>query len=164
MNNQRTRLIRRGVLTALTLSQILLSASAFARGAMPGMTMPVTPATKAAASKQDTGMAGMKRDSAAPRIRSLKERIDPATLPLLPSDLPKWMDGRGNYEVFYKRGAYNFGIYRIPTLAYDFNATGVGHSMAYEDIVRGNTTDLETATFDRINRVLLSPPKLAPTE
>lgn len=100
----------------------------------------------------------------APTPKTLGERIDPATLPKLPGNLPEWMEGRGNYEVFYKRGRYNFGIYRVPALAYDFNATGVGHSMAYEDMVRGSTGKLETATFERINRVLLNPPKLAPTE
>lgn len=102
--------------------------------------------------------------AAAARPKGLGERIDPATLPTLPANLPGWMAGKGNYEVFYKRGRYNFRVYDIPALAYDFNATGVGHSMAYEEMVRGNAGKLETQTFDRINRVLLNPPKLSPTE
>lgn len=96
--------------------------------------------------------------------RTLSQKIDVATLPKLPANLPRWMDGRGNYEIFYKPGNYNYAIYNIPALAYDFNATGVGHSMAYEDMVRGNAGKLETETFNRINRVLNNPPRFAPTE
>lgn len=126
---------------------------------MPGMKMPaINPKPKSDVTGMKKGMPPSARNL------SLSERIDPATLPKLPANLPKWMDGRGNYELFYKRGGFNFRVYDIPKLAYDFNATGVGHSMAYEEMVRSNTARLETQTFDRINRVLLNPPKLAPTE
>ena len=145
--------IYRTPLVALTISLLLCaSGSAFAQTAMPGMAMP-TPSAAHGATPNTL---------AAPR--PISERIDPATLPALPANLPTWMNGRGNYEVFYKRGRYNFGIYRIPQLAYDFNATGVGHSMAYEEMVRGNAGKIETETFNKIVRVLKNPPKLAPTE
>ncbi|MBC8142463.1 MAG: hypothetical protein H7Y38_13595 [Armatimonadetes bacterium] len=144
-------------LLAATVSLLTLAAGvAFAQNTMPGMTMPAAP-------KQD-GISGTKMTVAAPRNKPLAGRIDPATLPTLPANLPKWMSGRGNYEVFYKRGSYNFRVYDIPALAYDFNATGVGHSMAYEEMVRGNAGKLETETFGKIDRVLKNPPKLAPTE
>lgn len=139
-----------GLLTAVTL--LFTPALSSAQETMPNM-------------KMDKGMAAK---STAPNTlaapRKLGERIDSNTLPTLPANLPKWMNGRGNYEVFYKRGAYNFDVYDIPALAYDFNATGVGHSMAYEEMVRGSAAKLETETFDKIVYVLNHPPKLAPSE
>ncbi|MBC7806103.1 MAG: hypothetical protein H7145_08130, partial [Akkermansiaceae bacterium] len=127
------------------------TAAAFAQDAMPGMKM----GAKSNVATAPNTLAAPKR---------LGERIDPADLPKLPANLPGWMSGRGNYEIFYKRGTYNFDVYKIPALAFDFNATGVGHSMAYEEMVRGNAAKLEKETFDKIVYVLNHPPKLSPTE
>lgn len=82
-----------------------------------------------------------------------------------PDSLPRWMGDPRYNEVFYKRGVYNFAVYgMLEPLARDMNGTGVGHSMAYEDLVTGNAKTLETKTFDRITAVLKNPPKLAPGE
>lgn len=85
-------------------------------------------------------------------------------LPVPPRDLPKWMTNTQPNEVFYKRGRYNFDIYNIRPLAYDLNAVAVGHSMAYEEMVRGNKGRLETDTYAKIDRVLKNPPRLMPAE
>lgn len=82
-----------------------------------------------------------------------------------PASLPPWMDDPRYSEVFYKRGRYNFAVYReLPALARDLNGVAVGHSFAYEDLVTGRAADLETKTFARIDRVLKNPPRLMPAE
>lgn len=85
-------------------------------------------------------------------------------LPPLPQKLPRWMNGKQWDKIFYKRGRYNFDIYNIQPLAYDLNAVAVGHAMAYEDMVTGKASTLDTKTFDRINGVLNRPPSLMPDE
>jgi hypothetical protein len=85
-------------------------------------------------------------------------------LPTLPADVPAWLrNGQAN-EVFYKRGSYNFDVYGIRPLAYDLNAVSVGHSMAYEEMVRGNKGRLEADTYNKIVRVLKNPPRFQPSE
>jgi hypothetical protein len=78
--------------------------------------------------------------------------------------VPGWVSDARLGEVFYKRGAYNFDVYNVDPLARDLNGVAVGHSMAYEDLVTGKAAQLETKTYDRIVRVLKSPPKLMPAE
>lgn len=90
--------------------------------------------------------------------------ITPAQLPPLPANLPGWIRNERQNEVSYTRGKYNFNIYYVPELAKDLNATGVGHSFAYEDLVTGKAKTLETKTFDRIDWVLKHQPKYEPTE
>ncbi len=85
-------------------------------------------------------------------------------LPTLPADVPMWLTNRGANEVFYKRGPYNFDVYNIDPLARDLNAVAVGHSMAYEEMVRGNKAKLEGDTYAKIDRVLQNPPRLMPSE
>jgi hypothetical protein len=104
-------------------------------------------------------------DGAAPRPHAhAAGAASSRTLPPLPTDLPRWMKNRQLNHIFYKRGRYNFDVYNIKPLAYDLNAVAVGHAMAYEDLVTGKASTLETKTFDRINRVLNHPPKLMPDE
>ena len=88
----------------------------------------------------------------------------PAGLRAAPSDLPGWIDDARFGEVFYRRGSYNFDIYNLDPVARDLNAVAVGHSFAYEDMVSGRATTLETKTFEKINRVLNNPPRLMPAE
>jgi hypothetical protein len=85
-------------------------------------------------------------------------------LPPLPKNLPHWLHNERQNEVSYTRAKHNFNIYYIPELAKDLNATGVGHSFAYEDMVTGKTRTLETKTFARIDWVLKNQPKFEPTE
>ncbi|MFY9233180.1 MAG: hypothetical protein WAO58_01845 [Fimbriimonadaceae bacterium] len=87
-----------------------------------------------------------------------------APLPPMPDKLPAWMDSPRYNEYFYKRGPYNFDIYNVRELALDMNGVAVGHSMAYEDLVTGKEAGLETATWNRIVRVLKNPPKNMPGE
>ncbi|MBC8103462.1 MAG: hypothetical protein H7Z41_12865, partial [Cytophagales bacterium] len=88
----------------------------------------------------------------------------PGRLPRLPPNVPSWLTNTKSNEVFYKRGPYNFDVYNIQPLARDLNAVSVGHSMAYEELVRGNQSKLETDTFGKIDRVLKNPPRLMPAE
>jgi hypothetical protein len=88
----------------------------------------------------------------------------PRPLPMLPADIPSWLSNRGANEVFYKRGSYNFDVYNIGPLARDLNAVAVGHSMAYEEMVRGNKAKLEGDVYAKIDRVLQNPPRLMPSE
>jgi hypothetical protein len=85
-------------------------------------------------------------------------------LPTLPEKLPSWLENKQKNHIFTKRGRYNFDIYNVPKLARDLNAVAVGHAMAYEDLVTGRATGLETKTFERINRVLKNPPRFMPDE
>jgi hypothetical protein len=78
--------------------------------------------------------------------------------------IPRWLDSGQSNAVSYKRGRYNFDVYRLPKLARDLNAVAVGHAMAYEDLVTGKARTLETATFGRIRWVLEHPPSLMPDE
>lgn len=86
------------------------------------------------------------------------------TLPPGPQNLPSWMRNTQSNHVFYKRGRYNFDVYNIKPLAYDLNAVAVGHSMAYEEMVRGNQAKLEADTYRKIDQVLKNPPRLMPAE
>ena len=85
-------------------------------------------------------------------------------LPPVPQNLPAWMTNRDANALFYKRGAYNFAVYTVKPLAYDLNAVAVGHAMAYEDLVTGKASHLETDTYAKIDRVLHHPPHLMPAE
>ena len=88
----------------------------------------------------------------------------PKALPPVPDGLPDWIDNKKTNHLFYKRGTYNFDVYKLPALAKDLNAVAVGHAMAYEDLVTGKAAGLETKTFSRIERVLNNPPSLMPDE
>jgi hypothetical protein len=72
---------------------------------------------------------------------------------------PAWLNHRGADHLFYASGAYNWSIYRIPEFARDMFATGVGHAMAYEALVTGRSSQLETKVFGQINAVLQNPPR-----
>lgn len=80
-------------------------------------------------------------------------------LPAMPADLPGWLNSNSTDHLFYKPAAYNWDIERIPAFAQDMYATGVGHAMAYEALVRGQAAQLETKTFSAIDWVLKHPPK-----
>jgi hypothetical protein len=88
----------------------------------------------------------------------------PPKLPPLPEKMPSWLTNRDQNHIFRKRGVYNDDIYNVRPLALDLNAVGVGHAMAYEDLVTGHANRLETETFKRIDRVLKNPPKFMPDE
>ena len=92
--------------------------------------------------------------------QTMSPQMTSPTLPPLPENLPAWMRGKKKNHIFYKKGPYNFDIYNIKPLAYDLNAVAVGHAMAYEDMVTGKASTLDTQTFDRINWVLNHPPRL----
>ena len=90
-------------------------------------------------------MAGMKRQT---------------EMPVLPPDLPSWIGAKGSDHLFYKAGPYNWSINRLPKFAKDMYATGVGHAMAYEALVRGQAPELETKTFNTIDWVLKHQPSM----
>ncbi len=81
-----------------------------------------------------------------------------------PEELPGWMRDRTEDHLFYKAAPYNFSVYSVPQLARDLNGVAVGHAMAYEDLVTGRDSELETETFERIDRVLRNPPRFMPDE
>lgn len=81
-------------------------------------------------------------------------------LPTRPPDMPKWIDSATADHLFYKSAPYNWAINRIPEFAKDMYATGVGHAMAYESLVTGQSSQLETKTFSTIDWVLKHPPKV----
>lgn len=81
-------------------------------------------------------------------------------LPTMPKDMPAWIESPGADHLFYKAAPYNWSINRIPKFAKDMYATGVGHAMAYEALVRGEAPTLETKTFDTINWVLKNAPSI----
>ena len=85
-------------------------------------------------------------------------------LPPVPKNLPKWMNNKDKNHIYRKRGKYNDDIYNIRPLALDLNGVAVGHAFAYEDLVTGKAGELETKTFDKINRVLKNPPRFMPDE
>jgi len=82
------------------------------------------------------------------------------SLPQMPPDLPRWLSAGGADHLFYKPAPYNWAIKRIPKFAQDMYATGVGHAMAYEALVTGRASELETKTFDTINWVLKNQPRM----
>ena len=91
----------------------------------------------------------------------------PATereLPPVPQNLPKWMNNKDKNHIYRKRGKYNDDIYNIRPLALDLNGVAVGHAFAYEDLVTGKAANLETETFEKIDRILKNPPRLMPDE
>jgi hypothetical protein len=79
-------------------------------------------------------------------------------MPTMPADMPAWLNSPGADHLFYKAAQYNWAINRIPAFAKDMYATGVGHAMAYEALVRGEAPQLETKIFDRVNWVLKHQP------
>jgi hypothetical protein len=85
-------------------------------------------------------------------------------LPPVPPNLPKWMNNKDKNHIYRKRGNYNDDIYNVRSLALDLNAVAVGHAFAYEDLVTGKAGELETETFEKINRVLKNPPRFMPDE
>jgi len=90
--------------------------------------------------------------------------VESTSLPELPANLPSWLDNKNTNHLFHKRGKHNFDVYNIAPLARDLNAVAVGHAMAYEDLVTGKASTLESKTFNRINGVLENPPKFMPDE
>lgn len=86
------------------------------------------------------------------------------TLPPIPTNLPDWMNNKDKNHIYRKRGSYNDAVYNVRPLALDLNALAVGHAFAYEDLVTGKAKDLETKTFERIDRVLKNPPRFMPDE
>jgi hypothetical protein len=85
-------------------------------------------------------------------------------LPTVPKNLPKWMNNKDKNHIYRKRGKYNDDVYNVRALALDLNAVAVGHAFAYEDLVTGKEQDLETKTFEKINRVLKTPLRFMPDE
>ncbi|MGL5942290.1 MAG: hypothetical protein ACRC2S_18330 [Waterburya sp.] len=85
-------------------------------------------------------------------------------LPPMPTNLPKWMNNKDKNHIYRKRGKYNDDVYNLRPLALDLNAIAVGHAFAYEDLVTGKEQDLETKTFEKINKVLKNPPRFMPDE
>ena len=81
-------------------------------------------------------------------------------LPAMPPNMPAWINSPGADHLFYKPAPYNWNINRLPAFAKDMYATGVGHAMAYEALVTGKASELETKTFGTIDWVLRHPPKL----
>jgi hypothetical protein len=100
----------------------------------------------------------------APRQATGGGTESPRPLPPVPKNLPRWLENTKKNHIFYKRGRYNFDVYHLQPLARDLNAVAVGHAMAYEDLVTGKAGQLETRTFNRINRVLKNPPRFMPDE
>ncbi len=95
---------------------------------------------------------------------SSENRDKNAKLEPVPANIPSWMHNRQRNHIYRKRGVYNDAIYNVKPLALDLNAIAVGHAFAYEDIVTGQEKELETKTFDKINRVLKNPPQFMPDE
>ena len=85
-------------------------------------------------------------------------------LPSVPSNLPQWMNNKDTNHIYGKRGVYNNDIYNVRPLALDLNAVAVGHAFAYEDLVTGKAGELETQTFEKIDRILKKPPRFMPDE
>ena len=85
-------------------------------------------------------------------------------LPPVPVNFPKWMNNKDKNHIYRKRGKYNDDVYNIRSLALDLNGVAVGHAFAYEDLVTGKAGDLETKTFEKIDRVLKDPPRFMPDE
>jgi hypothetical protein len=160
--NRKTTFVALGcsaVLTAITLPVWAHNGEDHSKSAASQTTKP-THGMPDAKTMPGTGHAGMNHSGTATQT-GLEA---PKALPPLPASLPGWMSNRDSNHVFYKRGPYNFDVYKVPKLAYDLNAVAVGHSMAYEDLVTGRAAGLETETFNRINAVLNNPPKLMPDE
>lgn len=97
-------------------------------------------------------------------VTAVASAEQPRDLPPLPDNLPSWLENRGRNAIAPKRASHNFAVFNIKPLALDLNAVAVGHAMAYEDLVTGRGGDLDTATFERIDRVLKNPPRFMPDE
>lgn len=80
-------------------------------------------------------------------------------LPVMPDNMPAWIESPGADHLFYKPAPYNWSIGLIPAFERDMYATGVGHAMAYEALARGRATSLETKVYDEIVWVLKNPPR-----
>ena len=74
--------------------------------------------------------------------------------------MPSWINDAAADSLFYKTAAYNWEINRIPAFAKDMFATGVGHAMAYEALVTGRASEMETKTFGTIDWVLKHQPSM----
>ncbi|MDV3000018.1 MAG: hypothetical protein N5P05_001624 [Chroococcopsis gigantea SAG 12.99] len=97
--------------------------------------------------------------------QTISENTDKSTsLQPVPEQVPDWMYNKGRNHIYRQRGVYNDAIYNIRPLALDLNAVAVGHAFAYEDLVRGKEKELETKTFEKIDRVLKNPPQYMPDE
>jgi len=81
-------------------------------------------------------------------------------LPIMPTNMPRWINLPQQDLLFYKTGPYNWDINRIPAFAKDMYATGVGHAMAYEALATNKSSTLESKTFGEIDWVLKHAPKL----
>ncbi len=79
-------------------------------------------------------------------------------LPVMPPNMPSWLNNSTADTLFYKPASYNWDINRMPAFAKDMYATGVGHAMAYEAMVTGGAPELETKTFNIIDWVLKHQP------
>jgi hypothetical protein len=93
-----------------------------------------------------------------------QQATDKKDLPSVPENLPKWMNNKDINHIYRKRGNYNDDIYNVRPLALDLNAVAVGHAFAYEDLVTGKKQELETKTFEKIDKVLKNPPRFMPDE
>lgn len=100
---------------------------------------------------------GYAQDHSGHQMAGMKKQTE---LPAMPSDMPAWLNAPGADHLFYKAAPYNWAINRIPKFAKDMYATGVGHAMAYEALVRGEAPTIETKTFDKINWVLKHAPSM----
>lgn len=83
---------------------------------------------------------------------------------LLALQFPAWMTSPRPMEVFRLRAPHNDAVYNIPRLARDLNAVDVGHATAYEALVTGRQSILETKIWQRIVRTLENPPSFKPDE
>ncbi|MBX3117967.1 MAG: hypothetical protein KF784_02805 [Fimbriimonadaceae bacterium] len=106
------------------------------------------------------GLPFLQHDSQPVHKQDVTVAAQSAELPKMPSDMPKWLNDPGADHLFYKPAPYNWAITRIPLFAKDMYATGVGHAMAYEALVRGKAGQLETKVFSTIDRVLKNQPSI----
>lgn len=74
-------------------------------------------------------------------------------------DKPDWMNRSTEDRLSYLRGPYNRSIDLIPEFARDMYATGVGHALAYEALVRGRKDRLESQVQPQIAAILRNPPR-----
>lgn len=72
---------------------------------------------------------------------------------------PSWMNRPTEDRLSYLRGPYNRSIDLIPAFARDMYATGVGHALAYEALVRGRKDELESRVQPQIAGILRNPPR-----
>ncbi len=72
---------------------------------------------------------------------------------------PAWMNRNTEDRLSYLRGPFNRSIDLIPDFARDMYATGVGHALAYEALVRGRNDQLESQVQPQIAAILKNPPR-----